>query len=237
MSPDFEIGLGHVQDDASTPLDGPGGNGEADQRADRDIDTPVRPGDDLAVRGEHPGRRERLIRAERVLALADELVVHLVRADDVTELLEPEVEDVFPLTKYAGLHEAVGVVQQGLLVNEVAADHVVLGILPVADEGPDPVDQPLGLFGLPLSVRHDPQALQHVPVPSRRACCRPCSKRRCAGARLDVLDVAEDQGHERAGALAPPWPRDVDLADAAHAVLVEVGLDGVARFAPAVERG
>ena len=78
MSPGFEIGLGHVQDDAGPSLDGPGGNRQADQRAGRDVVAPVRPGDDLAVRGEHPGRRERLVGPERVLALADELVVHLV---------------------------------------------------------------------------------------------------------------------------------------------------------------
>jgi hypothetical protein len=58
-----------------------------------------------------------------------------------------------------------------------------------------------------------------------------------AGARLEVLDVAEDHGHERGGAFAPARPRDVDLADAAHAVLVEVGLDGVSRFPPARELG
>jgi len=57
-----------------------------------------------------------LIRPERVLALADELVIHLVRAHDVVELLEREVEDVFLLTKHVGLHEALGFFQQGLLV-------------------------------------------------------------------------------------------------------------------------
>src|SRR5213082_3462786 len=65
-----------------------------------------------------------------------------------------------------------------------------------------------------------------------QASCRPCSKRRL-GARLDVPDVAEEDGHERGGAFAPTRPRDVDLADAAHAVLVEPGPDGVARFPPA----
>ena len=64
-----------------------------------------------------------MIRPERVLALADELVIHAVRAHDVVEFLEREVEDVFLLTKRLGLHEALGFFQQGLLVNEVA-DHV-----------------------------------------------------------------------------------------------------------------
>ena len=69
------------------------------------------------------------------------------------------------------------------------------------------------------------------------ASCRPCSKRRSTGAWLEVLDVAEDHGHERGGAFAPTRPRDVDLADAAHAVLVEEGPDGVSRLPPAGELG
>ena len=64
--------------------------------------------------------------------------------------------------EHVGLHEALGLFQQGLLVHEVAADHAVLRVLPVADEGPHPVDHPLGLFGLLLPVRQGPQALQHV---------------------------------------------------------------------------
>ena len=52
-----------------------------------------------------------------------------------------------------------------------------------------------------------------------RASCRPCSKRRCACARLEVLDVAEERAARASRAFAPARPRDVDLADAAHAVL------------------
>ena len=55
-----------------------------------------------------------------------------------------------------GLDKALGLFHQGLLVHEVAADDEVLRILPVSDEGPDPVDHPLGLLGLPLSVRQGP---------------------------------------------------------------------------------
>src|SRR3984885_8561065 len=119
----FELGLGHVQNDASPSLEGPGGNGQAGQRAGRDPGAQVRPLERLAIRREHPGRRERLIRPERILALADELVIHVVRAHNVVQLAEPEIEDVFALTKYVGLHEALGFTQQGLLVDEVAADH------------------------------------------------------------------------------------------------------------------
>jgi hypothetical protein len=46
-----------------------------------------------------------------------------------------------------------------------------------------------------------------------------------ADAALEVPDVAGDHGHEHDGAFAPTWPRDVDLADAAHAVLVEPSLN------------
>jgi hypothetical protein len=58
-----------------------------------------------------------------------------------------------------------------------------------------------------------------------------------ASARLEVPDVVEDDGHERGGAFAPARSRDIDLADAPHAVLVEVGPDGVACFLPARELG
>ncbi len=55
-----------------------------------------------------------MVGPERVLAPADELVIHLIRAREHVELLEREVEDVFLLCKYVGLHEALGLFQQGL---------------------------------------------------------------------------------------------------------------------------
>ena len=151
-------------------------------------------------------------------------------------LLEPEIEDVFLLAQHAGLHEAVGFFHQGLLINEVTADHSVLRIFPVPCERPDPVNHPLGLFGLPLSVRQGPQALQQLLfllpglLPSLLEVPR-------GGARLEVLDVAENHGHEHRRVLAPTRSRDVDLADAAHTVCVEPRPDGVSRFAPARESG
>ena len=48
-----------------------------------------------------------------------------------------------------------------------------------------------------------------------------------SGTGLEVLDVAEDQWHERGGTFAPPRPRDVDFTDTAHAVLLEPGRNGV----------
>ncbi len=152
------------------------------------------------------------------------------------KLLERQVEDVLLLGQHVRLHEALGLFQQGLLVDEVAADDGVLRILPVPDEGPDPVDHPLGLFGFPLPVRQGPQALQDVSFLLLRLLA-PLLEAPLASARLEVPDVVEDHGHERGGAFAPARPGDVDLADAAHAVPVEVGLDGVARFRPARELG
>src|ERR1019366_2178657 len=182
-----------------------------------------------------PGRRERLIRPERVLALADEMVIHLVRAHDVVELLEREVEDVFLLTKHVGLHEPLGLFQESPLVDEVAADHAVLRILPVPAEGTDAVDHPLGFIGLALSVWQGQQARQHFLFLLPRLQL-PMLEAPLASARLEVLDVAEEHGHEHGGAFAPTWPRDVDLADAAHAVLVEVGLNGISGCEPTFER-
>src|ERR1039457_3693489 len=143
-------------------------------------------------------RRSASSRSERVLALVDELVVHLVRAHDVVELPEREVEDVLLLTKHVGLHEALGLFQQGMLVNEVATDHAVLRILPVPDEGPDPVDHPPSLFGLPLPVRQRLQSLLHFLFLVPRL-LPPLLEAPLAGARLEVLDVAEDHRHERGG--------------------------------------
>src|SRR6185436_17847568 len=94
----------------------------------------------LTIGREDPGWRERLIRPESVLAPADELVIDAVGAHDVMEFREREVEDVLLLAEYVGPHEALGLCQQGPLVHEVAADHAVLRILPVSDEGPYPVD-------------------------------------------------------------------------------------------------
>ncbi len=52
---------------------------------------------------------------------------------------------------------------------------------------------------------------------------------------LEVLDIAENHGHEHGGSFAPTRPRDVDLADAAHAVLLKPGPDGVSGFPPTLE--
>src|SRR5262249_53058721 len=148
------------------------------------------------------------------------------------ELLKREIEDVCLLTKHIALHEALGFFQQGVLVDEVAADHAVLGILPVPYESPDPVDHPLGLFGLLFPGRQGPQALQKFLF------ILPCLLPRLleatlGGTRLGVLYVSEDDGHDSSWAFAPTRPRNVDLAGAAHAVLVEPRSDGVSRLPPA----
>ena len=129
------------------------------------------------------------IRRERVLAPADELVVDLVRAHDVVELLEGEVEDVLLLAQHAGPHEASGFLQQGLLVDEVAADHAVLRILAVPDEGPDAVDL-LAWPPRPFAPRPaGPAGAPARPVPSPGPPRGPCSKRRfpAPGSKFSTL--------------------------------------------------
>ena len=111
------------------------------------------------------------------------------------KFLERQEEDVFLLTKHVGLHEALGLVQQGLLVDEVATDHAVLRILPVPDERPDAVDHPFGLFGLPLPVWQGSQALQQLLLLVPRLLA-PLIEAALAGSRLEVLDVGEDHGQE-----------------------------------------
>src|SRR5262249_41170477 len=157
-----------------------------------------------------------------------ELVVHPIRAHDVVELVEREIEDVFLLAQHVGVNEAPGLFEQGLLVHEVAADLSVLWILPVPTEGADAIDHPLGLFGFPIPVRQSPQAREQF-LFLMASLLPPLLETPLAGARLEVLDVAEDQGHERAGAFAPTRSRDVDLADAACAVLIEPAANCVSR--------
>src|SRR5690606_35807588 len=110
---------------------------QADQGTGGQVVAPVGAGEGLAVRGEDPGWRERLERPELVLASTDEPVIDLPRAHDVPELRERQEEDVVPLPQRAGPDQAVGLVQQSLLVDEVATDHAVLRMLPVPDEVPD----------------------------------------------------------------------------------------------------
>ena len=45
----LEVGFGEVLNDAGAPLDGPGGDGQADERAGREMVAVVHPADDLAV--------------------------------------------------------------------------------------------------------------------------------------------------------------------------------------------
>ena len=147
------------------------------------------------------------------------------------KLLEREEEDVLLLAQHVGLHESLGLIQQGLLVHEVATDHAVLRILPVPDERPDAVDHPFGFFRLALPVGQGAQSLEQLPFLLRRF-LSPVLEAALAGARLEILDVGQDHRQKRRGAFAPTRPGDVDLADAAHAVVVEVGADRVARSRP-----
>ena len=87
-------------------------------------------------------------------------MIDLVRAHDLVELLEREVEAVFRLAQHAGLHEAFGFLQQRLLVHERATDQAVLRILAIADERANAIDPPLGLCSLVLAVRQRAQPIE-----------------------------------------------------------------------------
>src|SRR4029079_1780424 len=107
---------------------------------------------------------------------------------------------------------------------------------PVSAEGAEPVDHPLGLFRFLLTVRQRSQTIQHF-VLLRARDLEPLLERAVAGARLGVSDVAEDQREECGRALAPTRSRDVDLANAAHAVFVEPGQDRVFRALSVLQSG
>src|SRR3954451_20741224 len=137
---------------------------QAHERLARQVAAAVTSHQALAVRGQHARRRQRGVRPKRLLALVDQLVVHLVRARQLVELLEGEVEDVLLVTEHAGIHEALGLSHPRLLIDEVADDHAVLRILAVAHERPHEVDPAPHLAGLLLAVRQRPQALQQLPL-------------------------------------------------------------------------
>src|SRR5215472_4097105 len=159
------------------------------------------------------------------------MFVHTIGANHVVDFREREVEDVLSILEHLCLDEAVRLMQQRLLVDEMAADDAELRILAVAGEGLESVDHPSRLAGFRRPVRQSAQpfqervfgplrlllALLHLPL---------------GGTGLEIPDVAEDEGEQGGGAFAPSWSGDVDLAGAAHAIAVEVALNRVPRFAP-----
>src|SRR5690606_29998379 len=205
----FEAGPGQVGDDAGAALDRPGRDREPGQRPGRDAAVREAAVERLAVGGEDAGRGERLVGAERLAPLPDEAGVRVTGTDDFSQLGAPEVEDVLSLAQRAGPYEAIGLPQECLLVDEVAADHAVLGVLAVTGEGAYAVDHPLGLLGL-TPVREGAQACQHLLLLAPRV-LEALFEAALAGARLEVPDVAEQGGQEHDGVLAPARPGDVDL--------------------------
>jgi hypothetical protein len=149
------------------------------------------------------------------------------------ELLERQIEDIFLVAKHAGTHEALSFFQQALLVDEVAADHAVLRRLPLSDEGPYPVDHAFGHLGLVLPVGQAPQTLQHLLflIPGLLP---PSLEAPFALAALKVLELPRMMGKSAVGRSLQRG-LIVDLADAAHAVFVEEGADGVPCFLTARE--
>src|SRR5579872_5641824 len=152
---------------------------------------PVRPGDDLAIRGEHPRRREGPVGAEGVLALADELAIGSSRANGLLELFKPQVEDVVRLAENARIDQAPGLFQQSQPIDEIAADDAVLRILAIPDERPDTIDHPLGLLRLALTVWQGSQSLAQLLLLGPRLLPAPFEVP-LGGAGVEVPDVGED---------------------------------------------
>src|SRR4051794_23278056 len=113
--------------------------------------------------------------------------------------MKREIEDIFLVADYATLDKPPCDVHERLFVDEEAIDDVVFRMLPVPREGPDAVDHPLGLCGLPLSVRQHPQAREQLLL-LRTRLLTPYLEASCPGAGLEVLDVAQDGRYERARA-------------------------------------
>src|SRR6185437_12190728 len=170
-----------------------GGNGQPHQRPRRQAVAIVPPDDDLAFRRHHPGRRQRLIRLERVLALSNELLIHVLRAHDILKLLKSEIKDVISLTEHARLHETLRFLHQRLLVNEVSADLAVLRVFYVPGEGAHPVDHPLGLRGAGWSIGKRSQASEQLLLLLPRL-LQPLIEAPRGGAGLEVLDVTDEDG-------------------------------------------
>src|SRR5918998_1520957 len=157
---DLDVPVGSVHTDLLPVRDGLRGVLHPDDG--RQVVPSILSAEGLAVRCEHPGWRERLMGPELGLASTDELVVDMLRAHDVAELLERQEVDVLLLAQHVVLRQAVGLVQEGLLVEEVATDHPVLRMFAVPGEGPDTIDHLLGLLGIALPVRQGSHACEHL---------------------------------------------------------------------------
>lgn len=93
----------------------------------------------------------------------------------------------------------------------------------------------LRLIGFLLAVRKLPQPLEHIAF-LRERFVSSLLELSPTLARREHLHVAEDQRDQRRRCFGPTCPRDVELAGAAHAVLVEERGDPRERFGATLER-
>ena len=88
----------------------------------------------------------------------------MVCPQDVLQLLESEEEDVFGRSEDVRLRKVFGLLHQGTLVDEIAADHVVLRIFPISDVGTQAVDHRFGLGGPGRAIRRRPERAAGAPA-------------------------------------------------------------------------
>lgn len=108
----FEVSPGHVREKARAALDRSCRDRDADQGIGEHVVAAIRPRQRLAVRGQNPRRRERVVGSEGIFARLDERRVRPVPARDVVQLREGEEEGILRLGHKPCAREPFGLRQQ-----------------------------------------------------------------------------------------------------------------------------
>ncbi len=141
----------------------------------------------------------------------------------VREFVEGQEKHVVDFAEPPRSNPAGRLCKQRLLVGPVAANDPVLGVLAVPDEGSEQIDLRFSFCHLDCPVRQLGQLVEDRPfgIGGR---LEPRGDAPFRFARRKVVDVRENQRHQRLGRLRPPDAGDVDFARTTHAIAVEVPL-------------
>ena len=107
----LDVGLRRIEHDARTSLDGACRDSDASKRAGRQIVAAIGAVEHLAIRRQHPRRREPPVCFERIASRADDVVVDRVGANSVVQILKRQEESVFDVVQHARRHEPRGLAQ------------------------------------------------------------------------------------------------------------------------------